>query len=149
MGGGDDQNAQLVSDFQTFTPPTFGDGTDAAGIWDADTNTFTPVPGLTNVDRRDMGASVLLPPAQDQKVMVMGGGQHNDPAALATASTAIIDLTQASPAYVPGPTSPWAPRRRPSHGEHRQRFNRTGPSNGSNSFGPRRPRIATFPISGS
>ena len=109
MGGGDDQNAQLVSDFQTFTPPTFGDGTDAAGIWDADTNTFTPVPGLTNVDRRDMGASVLLPPAQDQKVMVMGGGQHNDPAALATASTAIIDLTQASPAYVPGPTSPWAP----------------------------------------
>ena len=139
--GGDDNNAQLVSNFQTFTPPantgagtwsaqqttasflppypalhlladgrflysgvsTFGDGTDSAGIWDADTNTFSPVPGLTNVDRRDMGASVLLPPAQDQKVMVMGGGQHNDPAALATASTAIIDLTQASPAYVPGP----------------------------------------------
>ncbi len=139
--GGNDQNALLVSNFQTFTPPTgtgagtwsahqttasflppypalhlmadgrflysgvstFGDGSDTAGIWDPDGNTFIPVPGLTNVDRRDMGASVLLPPAQDQKVMVMGGGQHNDPAALATASTAIIDLTQASPTYVPGP----------------------------------------------
>jgi Domain of unknown function (DUF1929)./Glyoxal oxidase N-terminus. len=82
---------------------TFGDGSDDAGIWDSTANTFTSVPGLTDRFRRDMGASVLLPPAQSQRVMVMGGGKHPDPAATAVASTAIIDLTQASPAFVAGP----------------------------------------------
>ena len=47
--------------------------------------------------------SVLLPPAQDQKVMIMGGG-HQDLPVDATASTAIVDLKSATPTYVPAPT---------------------------------------------
>ena len=33
----------------------------------------TPLPGLSQVDARDQCASVLLPPAQAQRVMIMGG----------------------------------------------------------------------------
>ncbi len=82
---------------------TFGDGNNDAGIWDATANTFASVPGLPDRDRRDMGASVLLPPAQSQKLMVMGGGSHTNRSAKATASTGIIDLSQSAPAYVEGP----------------------------------------------
>lgn len=73
---------------------TFGDGSDDAGIWDSTANTFTPVPGLPDRYQRNMGASVMLPPAQSQLVMVMGGGSHPKPEVVATASTGIIDLTQ-------------------------------------------------------
>ncbi len=82
---------------------TFGDGSDDAGIWDPAANTFNSVPGLIDRYRRDMGASVMLPPAQGQRVMVMGGGSHPDGTVQATASTAIIDLSSASPTYVDGP----------------------------------------------
>ena len=82
---------------------TFGDGADPPGLWNSTTNTFTPVTGLTDANRRDMGASVLLPPAQDQKVLVLGGGFHTDPTAQAVASTAIIDTKAANPHFVPGP----------------------------------------------
>ena len=82
---------------------TFSDGNVPPGIWDSTTNTFTPVTGLTDPDRRDMGASVMLPPAQSQKVMVMGGGQHQAVNVQATASTAIIDMTSATPSFVAGP----------------------------------------------
>jgi hypothetical protein len=46
--------------------------------------------------------SVLLPPAQAQKVMIMGGG-HQDLLVNAVASTAIVDLNAANPHYVAGP----------------------------------------------
>ncbi len=82
---------------------TFGVGNVPPGIWDAAANTFQPVAGLPDPERRGMGASVLLPPAQDQRVLVMGGGQHNDLAVPATASTAVIDLDAPSPAFVAGP----------------------------------------------
>jgi hypothetical protein len=72
------------------------------GIWDVNTNTYTPVPGLTDLDRRDQASSVLLPPAQSQKVMVAGGG-YQDKAVDAIASTAIVDLTQPNPNFVAGP----------------------------------------------
>lgn len=82
---------------------TFGDGSDDAGIWDATANTFTSVPGLPDRYQRDMGASVMLPPAQSQRVMVMGGGSHPKPEVVATASTAIIDLSTPSPSFTAGP----------------------------------------------
>ena len=46
--------------------------------------------------------SVLLPPAQDQKVMVFGGGNTGD-VADSVNSTAIIDLDAPSPSFVAGP----------------------------------------------
>jgi hypothetical protein len=80
----------------------FGPGPTAPGIWNVNTNAWTPVSGLTDPGLRDQGMSVLLPPAQDQKVMVLGGGFQDQPVD-ATNSTAIVDLRAASPTYVPGP----------------------------------------------
>jgi hypothetical protein len=76
----------------------WGDGPGTSPyIWDMTTNTpqWLPNNSAISVDQRDQGASVLLPPAQDQKVMVIGGS--------GTATTAIIDLKQSNPAYVAGP----------------------------------------------
>lgn len=44
------------------------------GVWDLDTNAFSPVTGLPDPDILETSSSVLLPPAQDKKVMVLGGG---------------------------------------------------------------------------
>jgi hypothetical protein len=71
-------------------------------IWDLLTNATTDVPGLPDAGRRNQSCSVLLPPAQAQQVMIIGGGpsdMHDQ--AGATASTATVDLTSAAPAYVP------------------------------------------------
>ncbi|MGH3797227.1 MAG: galactose oxidase-like domain-containing protein [Pseudonocardiaceae bacterium] len=71
-------------------------------IWDITTNATVDVPGLPEQDLRNQSASVLLPPAQDQRVMIMGGGSwdmHNE--APPTATTAIVDLTAPNPAYHP------------------------------------------------
>lgn len=57
--------------------------------------TETPVGALQIAESAAQAASVLLPPAQDQKVMVIGGGNPN----LATKRVSIIDLKQSKPAY--------------------------------------------------
>ena len=59
----------------------------------------TIVPGLRDQGNRDEAFSVLLPPAQDQKVMVLGGG---GPVA-ATRRTDIVDLKVVGAHFVPGP----------------------------------------------
>lgn len=85
----------------------FGNGTPGTGsaIYDYDANTTTAVPGLQNKDERDQSASVLLPPAQDQRVLTLGGGNiDSNPAA--NRLTDIIDLKAASPAYTMGPPIP-------------------------------------------
>jgi hypothetical protein len=79
-------------------------GTGSA-IYDYEGNTITQVPGLQDKDVRDQSASVLLPPAQDQKVLTVGGGNiDSNPAA--NRLTDIIDLKQPNPAYVAGPPLP-------------------------------------------
>jgi hypothetical protein len=85
----------------------FGDGTPGTGssVYDYAANTITAVPGLQDKDHRDQSASVLLPPAQDQRVLTMGGGNVNtNPEA--NRYTDIIDLKQASPQYTAGPLLP-------------------------------------------
>ncbi|WP_343997681.1 galactose oxidase-like domain-containing protein [Streptomyces thermocarboxydovorans] len=79
-------------------------GTGAA-IYDYEANTITQVPGLQNKDERDQSASVLLPPAQDQKVLTLGGG-NIDTNPDANRLTDIIDLKEPSPSYVAGPPIP-------------------------------------------
>ena len=69
-------------------------------IWDLTTNAAVDVRGLPAAGSRNQSASVLLPPAQDQRVMIMGGGpfdMHNE--AGATGSTAIADLAAPAPGY--------------------------------------------------
>ncbi|RFU86971.1 DUF1929 domain-containing protein [Streptomyces triticagri] len=86
---------------------TFGNGTPGTGasFYDYDENTVTDVPGLQNKDERDQSVSVLLPPAQDQKVLTMGGG-NVDSNPEANRLVDIIDLKEANPAYRNGPLLP-------------------------------------------
>ncbi len=79
-------------------------GTGSA-IYDYEANTITQVPGLQRKDERDQSMSVLLPPAQDQKVLTIGGG-NIDSNPDANRLTDIIDLKQPNPTYVAGPPLP-------------------------------------------
>ncbi|MEH1943299.1 MAG: galactose oxidase-like domain-containing protein [Nostoc sp.] len=55
------------------------------------------VPGLQDPDFGNQGTSVLLPPAQDQKVMILGGGSGS----AATNRVNIVDFKATNPTYVP------------------------------------------------
>ncbi|MFF6993507.1 galactose oxidase-like domain-containing protein [Streptomyces sp. NPDC008313] len=85
----------------------FGNGTPGTGsaVYDYDAGTVTAIPGLRNKDERDQSASVLLPPAQDQRVLTLGGG-NIDSNPDANRLTDIIDLKAADPAYTAGPPLP-------------------------------------------
>ncbi len=70
-------------------------------VWDLVADTTVDVLGLPLPGARNQSASVLLPPAQDQRVMITGGGpfdMHDQTGA--NASTAIVDLAAAQPVYV-------------------------------------------------
>ncbi|WP_254362883.1 galactose oxidase early set domain-containing protein [Pseudarthrobacter phenanthrenivorans] len=86
---------------------TFGNGLPGTGasLYNWQTAQIWDVPGLRQKDMRDQAGSVLLGPAQDQKVMIVGGGntETNLPA---INLVDIIDLKQPNPAYVPGPDLP-------------------------------------------
>jgi FtsP/CotA-like multicopper oxidase with cupredoxin domain/sugar lactone lactonase YvrE len=72
------------------------------GFLNPATGAYTPlpaagIPASFNLAARDQGATVLLPPAQTQKVMVMGGGSPSINA------VHVIDTDAATPAYVAAP----------------------------------------------
>ena len=79
-------------------------GTGSA-IYDYNANTITYVSGLQDINERDQSMSVLLPPAQAQKVLTVGGGNVDTDVA-ANRDSDLIDLTRATPAYTPGPLLP-------------------------------------------
>ncbi|NGO15192.1 DUF1929 domain-containing protein [Streptomyces sp. HC44] len=81
----------------------------AAGLWDIGTNTFEKVPGLRDEDQTETSASLLLPPAQDQKVMVLGGGGVGE-SSKSTPRTAVIDLKKDNPVFEDGPDLPQGTR---------------------------------------
>jgi Domain of unknown function (DUF1929) len=95
-------NGQL---FFTGSNSGYGPSTPAwrtPGFWDVKTNIFRPVPGIADPQDLETSASVLLPPAQNQKIMVLGGGgvgQSNS----STARTALIDIAAPNPQWVRGP----------------------------------------------
>ncbi|MEV4537917.1 galactose oxidase early set domain-containing protein [Asanoa sp. NPDC049518] len=86
---------------------TFGNGLPGTGasIYNYGANTITDVPGLQNKDERDQSMSVMLPPAQAQRVLTVGGG-NGDTGATAGRLTDIIDLKAANPRYTAGPLIP-------------------------------------------
>ncbi|MER0244733.1 galactose oxidase early set domain-containing protein [Streptomyces sp. HSW2009] len=79
------------------------------GLWDLSRNTFQPVRGLTDADQTETSTSVLLPPAQEQKVMILGGGGVGE-SKKSTPRTAIADLTKNPPRYERGPDLPQGTR---------------------------------------
>ncbi|HEU0087587.1 MAG TPA: FG-GAP-like repeat-containing protein [Pseudonocardiaceae bacterium] len=69
-------------------------------VWNTTNNTTVDVAGLPEEHLRNQSASVLLPPAQDQRVMIIGGGAFDaHHVASATATTAIADLAATKPQY--------------------------------------------------
>jgi len=96
------ENGQL---FFTGSNAGYGPSTPAwrtPGFWNVKTNIFRPVPGIPDPKDLETSASVLLPPAQTQKIMVLGGGgvgQSNS----STARTALIDVAAPNPQWVRGP----------------------------------------------
>ena len=97
------ENGQL---FFTGSNSGYGPSTAAwrtPGFYNVWTNAFTPVPGIKDPQDLETSASVLLPPAQNQKIMVLGGGgvgQSNS----STARTALIDVAAPNPQWVTGPS---------------------------------------------
>ncbi|GMA33044.1 galactose oxidase early set domain-containing protein [Litorihabitans aurantiacus] len=81
---------------------TFGNGLPGTGasLYDWRTAQIWDVPGLREKDLRDQAASVLLPPAQDQRVLIVGGG-HTELNAPAISLADVIDLSDPQPAYTP------------------------------------------------
>ncbi|SOD59291.1 protein of unknown function [Streptomyces zhaozhouensis] len=79
------------------------------GIWDLEENTFEEVGGLSDPDQLETSASLLLPPAQDQRFMVLGGGGVGE-SAKSTERTAVVDLTEEDPTYREGPSLPQGTR---------------------------------------
>ncbi|MGW7050875.1 galactose oxidase-like domain-containing protein [Streptomyces sp. NPDC054887] len=79
------------------------------GIWDLESNTFKKVGGLTDLDQTETAASLVLPPAQDQRVMILGGGGVGE-SQKATGRTAVIDLDEESPVFKTGPRLPQGTR---------------------------------------
>ena len=67
-------------------------------VWDPATNATTDLQGvLPDPQARNQSASVLLPPAQDQRVMIMGGGpfdMHDQTGAVASVAVADLDARQ-------------------------------------------------------
>ncbi|WP_328465210.1 DUF1929 domain-containing protein [Actinoplanes sp. NBC_00393] len=88
-------NAGYGSDTEGRTP----------GVWDVRRNRFKTVPGLRDPRMTETSSSVLLPPAQEQKVMILGGGEIGE-SPVSTARTDIIDLDAKKPEYKPGPDLP-------------------------------------------
>ncbi|MFC7882907.1 galactose oxidase-like domain-containing protein [Streptomyces sp. NPDC057376] len=73
------------------------------GIWDLKTNKFTEVPGMSDPDMLETANTVLLPPAQDEKYMVIGGGGVGE-SKKASEKTRIADLKADDPKFVDGPS---------------------------------------------
>ena len=89
--------------------PTSLNGARHPGLWNFQTNQFVPIDGLPVPQDNETAGTIMLPPAQDQKFMFIGGGGAGDVAA-DTARTAIADLNANDPHYVPGPNLDHAKR---------------------------------------
>ncbi|MYR59829.1 DUF1929 domain-containing protein [Streptomyces sp. SID625] len=75
----------------------------APGVWDVDSNRFTPLPGLSDPDLMETSGTVLLPPAQDERYLVIGGGGVGE-SARSSRRTRLIDLKAAHPRFTDGPS---------------------------------------------
>ncbi|MYS40149.1 DUF1929 domain-containing protein [Streptomyces sp. SID5998] len=73
------------------------------GVWDVASNRFTKVPGLSDPDLMETSATVLLPPAQDEKYLVVGGGGVGE-SKRSTPRTRIVDLRARHPRFTDGPS---------------------------------------------
>jgi hypothetical protein len=89
-----------------YTGSNAGYGSDEIGrdpgVWDLSDNSFDKVPGLRDPRQTETSGSVLLPPAQDQRYMIAGGGGIGE-SKRSTDRTDVIDLKLPAPRFEPGP----------------------------------------------
>lgn len=71
------------------------------GIWDLDTNKFQKIPGLSDADTMETSATVMLPPAQDQRFMVIGGGGVGE-SEKSSEKSRLVDLKDDKPEFKDG-----------------------------------------------
>ncbi|MDQ1028993.1 hypothetical protein QF035_006575 [Streptomyces umbrinus] len=72
------------------------------GIWDLKSNKFNKLKGMSDPKLLETAGTVLLPPAQDEKYMVIGGGGVGE-SEQSSKKTRIIDLLDDDPKFVDGP----------------------------------------------
>ncbi|CAL9447156.1 hypothetical protein SUDANB60_02355 [Streptomyces sp. enrichment culture] len=73
------------------------------GVWDVKINKFKKIPGLSDPELMETSGTVLLPPAQDEKYMVIGGGGVGE-SPRSSEKTRIVDLKADDPTFVDGPS---------------------------------------------
>ncbi|MEU3835040.1 kelch motif-containing protein [Streptomyces microflavus] len=73
----------------------------APGVWDVRTNEYEEIPGLSDPDQMETSATVRLPPAQDEKFMVIGGGGVGE-SEKATPKSRLVDLQAENPKFTDG-----------------------------------------------
>lgn len=71
------------------------------GVWDLRTNKFDKIPGLSDPDLMETSATVRLPPAQDEKFMVIGGGGVGE-SEEASEKSRLVDLKESDPKFRDG-----------------------------------------------
>ena len=76
-----------------------------ASLYDWRSKTMQDVTGLRDKGTRDQAGSALLPPAQDQRVGIFGGGD-TEGNATGVVTTDVIDLKASAPAYHAAPDMP-------------------------------------------
>jgi hypothetical protein len=90
--------------FYTGSSTGFGPATAGRqpGLWNLKNDSFQLVKGLPEQAVTETSGSVLLPPAQKQRFMILGGGGVGTSRRV-TARTAIADLNARHPVYTRGP----------------------------------------------
>jgi hypothetical protein len=89
-----------------FTGASAGYGPDnkswrEPGIWNPNTDTFTPVTaGLQDANQLETAGSIILPPAQDQRYAIVGGGGVGQ-SPLSTARINVVNLNSKHPRWRP------------------------------------------------
>ncbi|WP_433547494.1 galactose oxidase-like domain-containing protein [Streptomyces sp. CA-294286] len=73
------------------------------GIWDLKDNSFKKIPGMSDPDQLETSATVMLPPAQEQKFLVIGGGGVGE-SEKATEKTRLVDTKLPNPVFKDGPS---------------------------------------------
>ncbi|HET9383129.1 MAG TPA: kelch motif-containing protein [Streptomyces sp.] len=73
------------------------------GVWDVDSDTFAEIPGMSDPTLLETSGTVLLPPAQDERYMVIGGGGVGE-SRRSSEKTRIVGLKDDDPRFTDGPS---------------------------------------------